>query len=134
MLLAFPGHQCDGRSLRADVHAVGDRGERVRIGRSHPDRDADSSGRNGVARIEPLACDPRPHGPSRRAEFRARPALALWLECSIAGAMVVGTVFFVLAWIFSPSQGLLRRWLWRRVELPQEMTPEAVRPGGAQVS
>jgi manganese/zinc/iron transport system permease protein len=61
--------------------------------------------------------------------------LALWLECSIAGAMVVmGTVFFVLAWIFSPGQGLLRRWLWRRVELPQEMTPEAVPSGGAQAS
>jgi hypothetical protein len=46
----------------------------------------------------------------------------------------MGTLFFVLAWIFSPSQGLLRRWLWRRVELPHEMTPEAVRAGGAQVS
>jgi manganese/zinc/iron transport system permease protein len=61
--------------------------------------------------------------------------LALWLECSIAGAMVViGTLFFVLAWIFSPTQGLLRRWLWRRIEAPQEMPPDAVRSGGAQTS
>lgn len=38
--------------------------------------------------------------------------LALWLECSIAGAMVVmGGALFGLAWIFSPSHGLLRRWL-----------------------
>jgi manganese/zinc/iron transport system permease protein len=38
--------------------------------------------------------------------------LGLWLECSIAGAMVVmGSVLFVLAWVFSPSQGLVRRWL-----------------------
>ena len=36
--------------------------------------------------------------------------LALWLECSIAGAMVVmGGALFVLAWIFSPTQGLLLR-------------------------
>ena len=47
--------------------------------------------------------------------------LALWLECSIAGAMVVmAAVLFVLAWIFSPTQGLLRRWLRMRqpVESP----------------
>jgi manganese/zinc/iron transport system permease protein len=38
--------------------------------------------------------------------------LALWLECSVAGAMVVvGTVLFALAWLLSPTQGLLgRRW------------------------
>lgn len=41
--------------------------------------------------------------------------LALWLDCSIAGAMVVmGTALFVLAWIFSPTQGLLRRWFTSR--------------------
>lgn len=42
--------------------------------------------------------------------------LALWLDCSIAGAMVVmGTALFVIAWVFSPTQGLLRRWIsrWR---------------------
>lgn len=38
--------------------------------------------------------------------------LALWLECSIAGAMVVmGGALFCLAWVFSPTQGLLSRWL-----------------------
>jgi manganese/zinc/iron transport system permease protein len=45
--------------------------------------------------------------------------LALWLECSIAGAMVVmGGVLFVLAWVFSPSRGLLRRWFHARIEKP----------------
>jgi manganese/zinc/iron transport system permease protein len=35
--------------------------------------------------------------------------LALWLNCSIAGAMVVvATGLFCLAWIFSPTQGLWR--------------------------
>ena len=43
---------------------------------------------------------------------------ALWLECSIAGAMVVmGAFLFVLAWIFSPTEGLLRRWLRLRQPL-----------------
>jgi manganese/zinc/iron transport system permease protein len=43
--------------------------------------------------------------------------LAVWLDCSIAGAMVVmGTVLFVLAWVFSPQQGLLRRAFRARVE------------------
>lgn len=46
--------------------------------------------------------------------------LALWLDCSIAGAMVVmGTALFVVAWVFSPTQGLLRRWL-NRVQLEPE--------------
>lgn len=37
--------------------------------------------------------------------------LGVWLECSIAGAMVVaGSALFVLAWVFSPSQGLIGRW------------------------
>ena len=48
--------------------------------------------------------------------------LALWLECSIAGAMVVmGGVLFGLVWVFSPTQGLLRRWLHRSVEAPGEV-------------
>lgn len=43
--------------------------------------------------------------------------LALALNCSIAGAMVVmGAVLFGLAWIFSPQQGLLRRLLRRRLD------------------
>ena len=38
--------------------------------------------------------------------------LATWLNCSPGGAMVVaGSVLFALAWVFSPSQGLLLRWL-----------------------
>jgi manganese/zinc/iron transport system permease protein len=46
--------------------------------------------------------------------------LAVWLECSVAGAMVVmGTVLFVLAWIFAPADGLLTQLLHRRaVEAP----------------
>jgi len=48
--------------------------------------------------------------------------LATWLDCSHAGAMVVaGSVLFALAWVFSPSQGLLRRWLGRELdELDEE--------------
>jgi manganese/zinc/iron transport system permease protein len=50
--------------------------------------------------------------------------LALWLECSIAAAMVVmGAVLFVLAWVFSPSRGLLRQWFRsrRRLVAPDEL-------------
>jgi manganese/zinc/iron transport system permease protein len=37
--------------------------------------------------------------------------LGLWLQCSVAAAMVVaGTVFFVLAWFLSPRSGLIARW------------------------
>jgi manganese/zinc/iron transport system permease protein len=53
--------------------------------------------------------------------------LALWLDCSIAGAMVVvGGGLFTLAWIFSPSHGLLRRRLRSRVPLtgPELVEPE----------
>ena len=43
--------------------------------------------------------------------------LATWLNCSPAGAMVVaGSALFALAWIFSPSQGLLQRWLGRELD------------------
>lgn len=36
--------------------------------------------------------------------------LAYWLNCSMAAAMVVaGAALFVLAWVFSPREGLLRR-------------------------
>lgn len=42
--------------------------------------------------------------------------LGVWLDCSIAAAMVMaGTALFVLAWVFSPTQGLLNRWLRRGV-------------------
>ncbi|MEO0511244.1 MAG: metal ABC transporter permease, partial [Verrucomicrobiota bacterium] len=41
--------------------------------------------------------------------------LALWLGCSIAGAMVVvAFTVFLLSWIFSPHRGLLIRFLRRR--------------------
>ncbi len=44
--------------------------------------------------------------------------LGLWLQCSIAGAMVVaGAVLFGLAWIFSPIHGLVRRWAQARARL-----------------
>ncbi len=46
--------------------------------------------------------------------------LGIWLDCSIAAAMVVaGGFLFVLAWIFSPSQGLLRRFRKQRLEPDQ---------------
>jgi manganese/zinc/iron transport system permease protein len=38
-------------------------------------------------------------------------SLGVWLESSIAAAMVVaGTLLFVLAWILAPRQGLVARW------------------------
>lgn len=41
--------------------------------------------------------------------------LGTWLDCTMGGAMVMAaTLLFVLAWIFSPSQGLVRRFLARR--------------------
>ena len=48
--------------------------------------------------------------------------LATWLNCSPAGAIVVaGSALFALAWMFSPSQGLLQRWLGRELdELDEE--------------
>ena len=50
--------------------------------------------------------------------------LAVWLDCSEAGAMVVaGSVLFALAWVFSPSQGLLLRWFGRKLE---ELDAEAI--------
>ena len=43
--------------------------------------------------------------------------LAVWLDCSIAGAMVVmGAGLFALAWVFSPQQGLLRRAIRSRID------------------
>lgn len=46
--------------------------------------------------------------------------LGVWLDCSTAGAMVVaGAGLFCLAWIFSPSQGLLARVL-RKASEPAE--------------
>jgi len=49
--------------------------------------------------------------------------LATWLNCSPAGAMVVAaTGLFVLAWVFSPGQGLLRRWMGRSVDADEPST------------
>lgn len=42
--------------------------------------------------------------------------LAVWLQCSMAGAMVVmGTALYVLAWIGAPHEGLLSRFLHQRL-------------------
>ncbi|MFM8468813.1 MAG: metal ABC transporter permease [Limisphaerales bacterium] len=48
--------------------------------------------------------------------------LGVWLNCSLAAAMVVAaTSLFVLAWIFSPAQGLMSRWFkGRSVEASPE--------------
>jgi len=43
--------------------------------------------------------------------------LATWLNCSHAGAIVVaGSILFLAAWVFSPSQGLLQRWFGHKIE------------------
>ena len=56
--------------------------------------------------------------------------LATWLNCSPAGAMVVaGSVLFALAWMFSPSQGLLRRWLGRELDELDEKELERLARG-----
>ncbi len=45
--------------------------------------------------------------------------LATWLNCSIAGAMVVvALLLFIVVWVFSPKKGLLRKWLRGRLEDP----------------
>lgn len=44
-------------------------------------------------------------------------SLGVWLECSVAAAMVVaGAGLFGVAWIFAPREGLLAR--WRRARMP----------------
>jgi manganese/zinc/iron transport system permease protein len=46
--------------------------------------------------------------------------LATWLNCSMAAAMVVmASVLFCLAWLFSPTEGLIRRWTRRNLEAPE---------------
>ncbi|HIG27030.1 MAG TPA: metal ABC transporter permease [Verrucomicrobiales bacterium] len=45
--------------------------------------------------------------------------LSIWLDCSMAGAMVIASaVFFILAWLFSPRRGLLQQ-LIQKVRLPE---------------
>ena len=53
--------------------------------------------------------------------------LALWLECSMAAAMVVtGATLFVLAWFLSPRSGLIARWAKPRALVrPMELQPDA---------
>jgi manganese/zinc/iron transport system permease protein len=52
--------------------------------------------------------------------------LAVWLDCSTAGAMVVmATALFCLAWIFSPTDGLLRRWARYRSLRLEPPSPES---------
>lgn len=47
--------------------------------------------------------------------------LAMWLNCSIAGAMVVmGAVLFGAAWLFSPSQGIIRKLIRPHLEQPPD--------------
>jgi manganese/zinc/iron transport system permease protein len=55
--------------------------------------------------------------------------LSLWLECSIAAAMVVmGAALFAAAWIFSPGRGLLRLWLRSRKRRVVEPVAPVQRP------
>jgi manganese/zinc/iron transport system permease protein len=55
--------------------------------------------------------------------------LALWLECSMAAAMVVtGATLFVLAWFLSPRSGLIARWRRPRAPIrPVELQPGPIR-------
>lgn len=52
--------------------------------------------------------------------------LATWLNCSVAGAMVVAaTGLFTLAWVFGPERGLSRRWLRTTANEPESGAPPA---------
>lgn len=54
--------------------------------------------------------------------------LGLWLECSLGAAMVVaGTGLFVLAWLFGPRDGLVRRLVRATPSTPP--APAAALPG-----
>ena len=54
--------------------------------------------------------------------------MAKWLDCSIAGALVVaGMGLFVLAWIFGIHDGLLGKWLRRR-QVQEPDSNELVEP------
>lgn len=49
--------------------------------------------------------------------------LGFWLNCSLAAAMVVmGTVLFVIAWVFSPYQGIIFKVLRTRAEVGEEVS------------
>jgi manganese/zinc/iron transport system permease protein len=53
--------------------------------------------------------------------------LATWLDCSIAGAFVVaGMGLFLLAWFFSPHDGLLGKWiLSRKMDVKESSVEES---------
>ncbi len=56
--------------------------------------------------------------------------LGVWLDCSLAGAMVVmGAVLFTVAWIFNPWNGLLITWR-RSFQRPTEEWSDSEAPGG----
>jgi manganese/zinc/iron transport system permease protein len=51
--------------------------------------------------------------------------LAVWLDCSPAGAMVVaGTLLFQAAWLLSPGEGLISRSLYTRLKDPVALSQE----------
>jgi manganese/zinc/iron transport system permease protein len=51
--------------------------------------------------------------------------LAYWLNCSMAAAIVVAaTLLFVAVWIFSPTQGLLRRTFHKHLTSPDTTLAE----------
>ena len=54
--------------------------------------------------------------------------LAIWLDCSTAGAMVVAAgLVFLLVWILSPRKGLISRWLVvHRIHGPHDMATPVV--------
>jgi manganese/zinc/iron transport system permease protein len=53
--------------------------------------------------------------------------LAYWLNCSMAAAMVVaGAMLFVLAWIFSPTQGLIRRGIHKYLTTEEPLETSSV--------
>lgn len=57
--------------------------------------------------------------------------LGVWLNCSLAGAMVVmAAALFVLAWLFSPTQGLLARLVRHKLiePLPEDHAGAATIP------
>ncbi|MBL4574897.1 MAG: metal ABC transporter permease [Opitutaceae bacterium] len=52
--------------------------------------------------------------------------LAIWLNCSIAGAMVViALLLFIFVWVFSPKKGLLQKWVRQRLEDPDSPSSTA---------
>ncbi len=55
--------------------------------------------------------------------------LAIWLDCSMAGAMVVmAAALFCLAWVFSPTQGLLQRLMRSRDDFTQLNEIQTLKP------